>query len=66
MWMLGLTCAIDVKSEQKVSGPMPANLPLGKLVLYLKDGTGCVLHLPLAQVCTALIALPGEGSAGCH
>ena len=65
MWMLGLTCAIDVKSEQKVSGPMPANLPLGKLVLYLKDGTGCVLHLPLAQVCTALIALPGEGSAGC-
>lgn len=65
MGMLALTFATDVKSGQKVSRLMLANLPLGKLVLYLKEGTGCVVRLPLAQVCAALIALPGDGSAGC-
>ena len=45
--------------------PHASQPALGRLVLYLKDGTGCVLHLPLAQVCTALTALPGDGSARC-
>lgn len=41
MGMLALAFATDVKSGQKVSGLMPANLPLGKLVLYLKGDWLC-------------------------